>query len=253
MAGHSTVPVLIIILMMLSSCEEVIDIDLNDADPAFVAEAIIYKDSVCTVRLTRTTSFFTQEEPGIIDNAVITISDESLSEELQYAGNGYYTGSTITGTEGSTYEIEIRHNGTSYTGIAYMPAQTDIISVSFDKYEVQSTLNPLGQTVFTIICEFSDNPDTDNFYMIKYLDNGEMIEENYFMLTESDAIGGTFVNENNIISFSESIFYEGGEVEVQLFSIDESVYNYFRQLNDILFWKRRIMPPTPYNLSLIHI
>ncbi len=130
-----------------------------------------------------------------------------------------------------------------------MPVKTDIISVSYDKYEDQSTLNPLGETVFTIICEFSDNPDIDNFYMIKYLEDGKMIEKNYFMITERDAIGGSFNIENDIISFSESIFYDGGEVEVQVFSIDESVYNYFMQLNDILFWKRRIMPPTPYNPS----
>jgi hypothetical protein len=43
------------------------------------------------------------------------------------------------------------------------------------------------------------------------------------------------------------MFYGGGEAEVQVFSIDESVYNYFLQLNDVLYWKRRLMPPTPYN------
>ncbi|MBN1386910.1 MAG: DUF4249 domain-containing protein [Bacteroidales bacterium] len=239
----------ITILSVLTSCEEVIDIDLNYANPAFVVEAVIYKDSVCNVRLTRTTSFFTQEEPDVIDNAFITISDGTSSEELHYSGNGYYTGNNILGTEDSNYEIEIIHDGITHTGEAYMPEKTDIISVSYDKFETQSTLNPLGETVFTINCEFNDNPDTDNFYMIKYLENGEMIESNYFMLTEYDAIGGTFSIEDNIISFSESIFYEGGEVEVQVFSIDEPVYQYFMQLNDILFWKRRIMPPTPYNPS----
>ncbi len=236
-------------LIIITACEEVIDIDLNYDDPAFVVEALVYRDSVCSVRLTRTASFFTLEEPDVIDNAVITIRDETTSEELQYSGNGYYTGNNITGTENSNYEIGIIHDGVTYTGEAYMPEKTDIISVSFDKYEVQSTLNPLGETVFTIICEFADNPDTDNFYMIKYLEKGVMIESNYFMLTEYDAIGGTFSIEDNIITFSESIFYEGGEVEVQLFSIDEPVYKYFTQLNDILFWKRRIMPPTPYNPS----
>ena len=237
------------LFIILTSCEEVIDVDLNSSDPAFVVEAIIYKDSVSSVRLTRTTSYFTLEEPGFIENASITISDETSSEELQYTGQGYYTGNTIIGTEESTYEIEIIHDGLTYSGITYMPVKTDIISVSYDKYEDQSTLNPLGETVFTIICEFSDNPDIDNFYMIKYLEDGKMIEKNYFMITERDAIGGSFNIENDIISFSESIFYDGGEVEVQVFSIDESVYNYFMQLNDILFWKRRIMPPTPYNPS----
>ena len=49
--------------------------------------------------------------------------------------------------------------------------------------------------------------------------------------------------------FSESIFYEGGEIEIELFSIDEDIFNYFLQLSDILFWKNRVVPPTPYNPS----
>ena len=54
--------------------------------------------------------------------------------------------------------------------------------------------------------------------------------------------------ENNIISFAESIFYDGeGTINVLLYSIDEAIYNYFLQMNDILFWKRRILPPSPYN------
>ena len=84
--------------------------------------------------------------------------------------------------------------------------------------------------------------------MIRYISDGEMVENSYYLLTEKNANDGVINSVNDgIISFSESVFFEGGEVEVQLFSIDESVYNYFMQLNDVLFWKRRVIPPTPYN------
>jgi hypothetical protein len=67
------------------------------------------------------------------------------------------------------------------------------------------------------------------------------------MLTENGANGGSFEKTNDMISFSESIFYNGGVVEVQLFTIVEPAYNYFKQLDDILFWKRRYIPPVAYN------
>ena len=67
------------------------------------------------------------------------------------------------------------------------------------------------------------------------------------MLTEDGSIGGSFEKRNDTIGFSESIFYEGGVVDVELLSVDHTIYSYFLQLNDILFWKRRVMPPTPYN------
>jgi hypothetical protein len=236
------------ILIISSSCEEVIDVSLNSSDPAFVVEAIINKDSVSQVRLTRTNSYFSTEEPEFVEDASITISDGTLMEELNYAGNGYYIGNIIIGTEELIYKIEIIHDGITYEGVSHMPRKSEFTYVQFDKFESQSILNPRGETVFTIVCEFIDNPETENYYMVRYLSDGAMVEDSYYLFTEKKANDGDVSRVNDtIISFSESVFFNGGEVEVQLFSIDESVYNYFIQLNDILFWKRRVIPPSSYN------
>ncbi|MCF8380689.1 MAG: DUF4249 domain-containing protein [Bacteroidales bacterium] len=238
------------ISLFLSSCEEVINIDLNDSNPAFVVEAIIYKDSLATVHLSQTTSYFSEEEPADIENATITLSDGSSSEELVYTSNGYYTGNTIIGTEGKTYKIEISHDGKIYEGVSYMADKADIISIQLYKSEEKTIYNPEGKTVFTIRTEFHDNPETENFYMMTFIDikNGSMIEKRYFLITEENINGGGLdILENNNFAFSESIFYEGGTVDVNLFSIDEPTYNYFMQLDDVLFWKRRALPPSPYN------
>jgi hypothetical protein len=238
--------IVISFIFFLASCEEVIVVDLNTANPALVVEAIIYKDSVCLVRLTRTTSYFSIEQPVFIENASVKISDGALSEELSYKGNGYYTGNTIIGTEGRTYEIEIMRDGITYKGISSMPLKTDLIAVRFGKDNSQSPLNTYGETVFTFTCEFVDDPDKNNFYMIRFVSDGALLER-YYLLTETSSNSGDINKINGVISFSESVFFEGGLVDVQLLSIDESVYNYFMQLSDILFWKRRVMPPTPYN------
>ncbi|MCJ7448014.1 MAG: DUF4249 domain-containing protein [Bacteroidales bacterium] len=239
--------VAISILIIIASCEEVVNIDLNSANPAFVVEGKMYKDSTCLVRLTQTTSYFSLEEPQCIEDASIIINDGTSHQELSYTGNGFYIGDSVIGTEGKNYEIEIVHDGIIYEGISYMPQKTNLISVSYTKSQSQSILNPNAETVFTITCEFSDNPDADNFYLVRFISDGAMAEDSYYLLTEEKTNDGIINNTNNIISFSESIFYEGGEIDVQVFSIDKSVYNYFLQLNDILFWKRRVMPPTPYN------
>jgi hypothetical protein len=236
-----------LLFAVLSSCEEVINVDLNSAKPAFVVEAVIFKDSLCHVRLTKTTSYFSHEEPGVIEDAKILISDGTNKEQLTYKGNGYYVGDTIIGTVEKTYEIEIQHDGTIYKGSSYMPDKTDFISVQHYKTNTTSIFNPDGETVFSIRCEFKDHkPDSDNFYLIRFLDDNSKLGD-YYLLTEKNTNSGSLTNTNDTIVFSESLFYDGGNVEVQLFSIDESLYNYFRQLDDILFWKRRVMPPTPYN------
>jgi len=248
MKGEMLLIVFALILVALTSCEEVIDIDLNSSDPSFVVEGTMYKDSVGLVRLTRTTNYFSSEGPDIIEDAVVRISDGTSSELLTYKTNGYYYGSTIAGTEGKSYSIEIVDGGVTYAGSSFMPVKSDIVSVRYYKDETPGVFNPNGEIIYTITCDFNDDPGIDNYYMIRYILDGAEQPESYYLVTENSANNGT-LNDSEIgtISFSESFFYEGGEAEVRVFSIDESVYKYFMQLNDILFWKRRLMPPTPYN------
>jgi hypothetical protein len=243
------------VLIIFNSCEEVINIDLNSSDPALVVEAVICKDSVSLVRLTRTTSYFSPEGPEFFEDAVIKISDGSSEEELNYRADGYYIGNSIVGTEERAYRIEISHDGIIYKGISYLPPKTEILSLSYTKDESQTVFNPYGKRIFFIYCEFIDDPDRDNFYMIRYILDGEVLKGSYYLVTENNAINGYINNsdinsaDNDTITFNEWMYYEGGEVEVQVFSVDESVYKYFLQLNDILYWKRRVMPPSPYNPS----
>jgi hypothetical protein len=238
--------VFIYLLILLSSCEHIIDVDLNSSAPAFVVDAKIFQDSVCTVRLTTTTSFFSLEKSGLIEDASIIITDGIFTEALNYIGNGYYKGKSVCGTEGRAYKIKINHGGQTFEGTSYMPHQADIISVHYSKSDSRSILNPNGETVFTISCDFSRGSDKNNFYMIRFISNGTLLER-YYLLTDNKANSGIISTSNEIINFSESIFYDGGEIDVQLYSIDEPVYNYFLQMSDILFWKRRVEPPTPYN------
>jgi hypothetical protein len=241
------------LLINLTSCEEVIHVDLNNANPEFVVEATIFKDSVSLVHLTRTTSYFSNEEPDLIEDAIIMISEGTSLERLNYMGNGYYIGKNIIGIEDKVYKIEITHDGITYEGSSYMPIKPNILSVSFSKNNSQSIFNPNGETILTINCEFIDEPGKDNYYMIRYFLDGKVLKDSYYLVTEYNAINGTLENSNSnhadsdTLRFSESMFYEGIEAEVQIFSIDETVYNYFVQLNDVLYWKRRFMPPTPYN------
>jgi len=235
-------------LILLTSCEEVIQIDLNSANPAFVVEAKIQHDSVAQVRLTRTTSYFSQERPGFIDNAKVYLSDGSSREELIYQENGNYKGDTLTGIQNRSYTIEILHDGKTYQGVSTLPAKTEIISIRYFKGETPTILNPNGEIVYTIQFEFVDDPEVSNFYMVSFVREGKMIENRYFLFTENITNGGSLEKfGGNIFSFAESIFTTEGEVTVNLFSIDEPVYNYFMRLDDVLFWKRRVMPPTPYN------
>ena len=240
--------ILLFYMIHLVSCEEIVNIDLDYSNPAFVVEAHIYKDSVACVRLSMTSGFFSEEEDAFIDDATIIINDGVISEGLSYRVSGLYEGTSVVGVEGRFYEIEISYHGSVYSAVSYMHSKTDISALRFGKDDSQSILNPNGNIVYSISCEFFDDPDIDNYYMIRFLNNGAMLKgSNYYLLTEKTSNHGSFSNTENTINFSESIFFDGGEVTVELFTIDKDVYTYFKQLDEVLFWRRRVIPPIPYN------
>lgn len=237
----------IIILMIITSCEKVIEIDLNSEQPQLVVEAIISTDSICIVSLTKTSSYYSTDEQVYVEDAEVIISDGELSDVLNYSEKGKYKGSTITGTQDKTYTINISYEGINYEGISYLPPGSIISEVDYSISEEQSHLNPFGDRVVSVYCTFEDDVNEDNFYLIRFNDVDGRLIERYYLLTENVSNSGSIDFQNGHISFTESIFYEGNYLEVQLFSVDEAIYNYFLQLTDILFWKRRITPPSPYN------
>jgi hypothetical protein len=237
----------VFILFLFSSCEKVITVDLNSADPAIVIEAEISIDSVATVHLTKTTSYFSTESAEFVEDAEILLNNGIQSETLTNKGNGYYRGKVIKGSEGSSYELKVTASGKTYSAASTLPQRSDIIYIHFTKSESTGILNPEGKTVFTLTSRFTDVSPGQNYYLVCYKSGVELLER-YYLVTENSSNSGTveYGNDKSII-FTESLFFDGGEVKMDLYSIDKSVYKYFMQLSDILFWKRRVIPPTPYN------
>ena len=130
---RENISIITALLILFTSCEEVIDIDLESAPASLVIEATISKDSVCIARLTNTTAYFENEAPAIIENAVISISDGNQAEILTYTGNGVYRGNSIAGVENTSYELLINYLGEEYSAFSRMPEKTMISSSRFSK------------------------------------------------------------------------------------------------------------------------
>lgn len=225
------------ILFILSSCEEVIEIDLNSAQPVLVVEAKLYKDSLASVYLTKTANYFSRETPEPIEDAIITIRDnKNTTEDLLYLGKGLYTGKTIRGTEGHNYDIEILWQEKEYKGSAFLPSSTEIVSLNIVEFQPAPQAPVFKQAEVS----FLNDPETKDFYLLQYKLNGYPLSGTFFTFPD--------------ISFSDTIrlanpqlsFETGDLVEVQVFSIDEPLHIFYSQLNQALSGGMA-MSSTPYN------
>ena len=106
---HTYTSILILALVFaLSSCEEVIEVDLNSVSPMLVAEGYMELDSLCSLKLTYTTDYFQKESAEPAEDALVILSDQSgASEMLSYMGAGIYRGKTLRGALLSKYTLSI--------------------------------------------------------------------------------------------------------------------------------------------------
>lgn len=116
---------IIFLLLLLSSCEKEITINLNNTNPRFVIEGNISNvagESV--VRITKTQNFDENTPFPTISGALVTISDSLLNEidTLKESSKaGIYSKLSLYGIEGRTYKLQVKIGNESYTSISTMP------------------------------------------------------------------------------------------------------------------------------------
>jgi hypothetical protein len=210
------------------SCEEVIDIELNSAKPALVAEGLIEKDSLSWIRLSYTTDYFNSAEPSrVADARVVLYDDIGNFELLSYSGNGLYNGTGLKGKPNRTYEMTFTLKGTVYRANSMLYSAPVFYGVKFEK----SAFKQPGEDIqlYTAELKFSDDVYTENFYNIEFIVNGVPDSDSYTLITDK------YFATGDIIVFSPrwKFFEKDDIVKVIINSIDEKEYAFLNQLNDL--------------------
>lgn len=214
-----------IIIFLFSSCEKIIDIDLNTQDPQIVIEGnITNQPGPYSVTLTQTVNFDESNNFPGVSGALVIISDNSgNSETLTESFSGVYSTSEMQGTIGRNYTIKVTTNGKEYTATSNMPAP-----VSIDTLTVVTENTPKGNDK-TIYVNFTDPAGIANYYRFIKIINGITLTT---IFVEDDLLqDGNTINQPLLArGQDETSIKTGDTVTVRLQSIDKKVYDYFRTL-----------------------
>lgn len=218
----------VLMVLFLSSCEEVIDIDLNSSNPVLVAEGVIDNESPAWIRLSYTSDYFETEQAKFEEGASVIISDNAgNSETLEYVSDGLYQGSNLIGNDNDQYTITILKDDIEYTASSKLFPASEILSVSFEENE---NLKPGQDESYNITMSFKDDPLINNFYLIKFQTSGDVEDDaNSYYLVDDSYYGNTGDIEYSPMRLN---FELGDEVMIELYSIDEDTYVYYSELND---------------------
>ena len=216
--------VLLISVLAFSSCQKVIDINLNDSNPQFIIEANIANDSApCVVDISKSTNFNQSNNFPEVTNALVTLSDDAgNSEDLQMTANGHYTSSTIMGVEGRIYTLNVNVDGKTFKAVSSLPYKTNLDSLWVD------SLSLFGRNTYSVFPQYKDSISVPNYYRFKLFVNGTL-DKTIFLEDDAFTDGRTVI----LPLFGEIEIKTGDILRLQMMCIDKPVHLFFFSLASV--------------------
>jgi hypothetical protein len=214
-------------LLILNSCTDVIDIDLNELNPAIVIEGEVTNiRGSYQVKISRSINFSDPNNYPTVSGADVTISDNAgISEKLKEITPGIYKTSTIRGIPGRRYTLNVVIEGKTYTAVSTMPTV-----VLFENIEITESEEPnLENTKITnydILPIFLDPEEAVNYYNFNIYVNGKKTK-GFFNVKNDLFINGQY-NVEPI--FTDLVMNKNDSIKVEMMSIDKGVYNFYNSL-----------------------
>lgn len=208
------------VILILTSCEDVIDLDLPTADPKLVVDASFNvfsgEDPIRVeggVWLSLTVNFL-NGEPTYVDNAQVSITDldNGTVYPFSYTGNeGLYLPENINiiPEPDSEYQLTVIYNNETYQATASLIPTVPIDNIT------QGDGSLFGGDDTEIIVEFQDDPNRDDYYLFD-LDFSE------FITTDDEFYQG----EKFVFSYFYDKLEAGQNVNVKINGLDEQFYDY---------------------------
>jgi len=205
-------------LFILSSCEKVIQIDLNSSDPQIVIEgAVTNAVAPYQVKISRSVNFDQSNQyPAVSDALVIIHSDAGERDTLLETVPGLYVSTRVAqGQPGTTYTLEVFADGQRFEASSTMPAVVPFLGLSAVKFTFG------GPDAYAVVPSFVDPETEQNYYQFIQFNNGRQLEQ-IFVLDDKNNNGIAV----QIPLLGDTEIALGDTVTIEMRSIDAPSYQY---------------------------
>lgn len=213
--------------LFFTSCEEVVDVDLDTAAPKLVIEAAINWEKGTTgtqqaIKLTTTANYFENKVPTV-SGATIYIRNSANRQFnfIEVAKSGRYVCNNFRPVIGQDYTLTVISGGNTYTASETLKAVAPITRVE------QNNEGGFTGKDIELKAYFNDPANETNYYLYKYLYSNK-VKSNYY------ADEDKFFEGNEFFSISDDDDLKPGDViEITHIGISKQYYNYMNILVSI--------------------
>ncbi|WP_298346513.1 DUF4249 domain-containing protein [uncultured Algibacter sp.] len=215
---------IIFITLILVSCEDVIDVDVNSSEPRLVIDASIHwlkntPGNSQFIKLSLTAPFFDNDIPAA-SGAVVSVSDSNnnVFNFIEDGNSGIYRNENFNPILGEVYSLNILYNNEIYVATETM---TPVASI--DMVEQKDDGGFSGEEI-EIKAFYTDPENTENYYLFEF----SVISRNTSTLEVYD---DEFTNGNQIFAFYSNENLEAGdELIITNSGISERTYEFLNIL-----------------------
>lgn len=229
-----------LLTLATTSCQKVIDVDLNDANPRMVIEAKYNAtDSIVLVVVSYTTSYFDNAPPQYVDNATVIITDgNGIGTLVPSIGQGVYQLNNYIPQTGTTYTMTVSHDGVDYTASStLMP--TLVQEIPTYEYYDSGFFSETGG--YLVSFGFQDPTGLGNCYKAILTAN----DTTHNKLDEI-LIGDDELTDGNFIERPAFEFFDVGDtVSFEIQAIDQRAYDYYNELLTLTGGQSSAAPANP--------
>lgn len=210
---------IILLTLGLNSCEEVIDLDLEESETRLVIDAslIWYLNSPGNfqqIKLSQTTGFYEDEVEPVSDASVIITTSNGQEFAFEHEEQGFYVNSEFIPEFGVSYTLEITYQDELYT------ATSNFIPVPGIDFISQNSEGGFTREDLEIEAFFTDPEGEDNSYLFRFSNLStskvslEIYEDEF---TDGNQVSSTYSNEE---------LEAGNEIFISMEGISKAFYDY---------------------------
>jgi len=229
--------IIFLLTILVFSCTEKIDIQLDDSYTRLIVEGSITTDTmVQTVILSTTSSYYYNEPASMVSGAQVSISDGTQTFNLHEDSAGVYrTEPSVYGVAGQTYTLSIKLEKsiggyTDYTAISKLNPIVPLDSVSL-------LFHPdwAKNGIWEVKC-YVQEPPTIDFYRFLILKNRMLLTDtiNEWFVTDDKFFNGNYTNGATVAYLQQGSVRDGlapgDTVTVEVNSIGKEYFNFITEV-----------------------
>jgi len=244
---------IILAVVLLSGCEETIQLDLKQTPSRLVIEGQVTDvKGLQYVRVSKSQDFYLSGGTQKISDATVTITDNT-GESVQLVHNpngnadsvGYYLPSKdYVGVIGHTYTLNVVVDGSTYTAVDKLLPVTTIDSLGYQLNRFRVRDEPSDGKIWELLMYAKEPQETEDNYLFKFYRNDSLI---YTEDTDVYVFNDYGIGER-IDGVSSPVYYAPGDkARVEMYSISRDGYLFYNDLNTIMNSDGGMFSPPPAN------